>query len=50
LTDTLTVPVPAGSFQVVMGLYDPATLDRFGALGASVEVDNRVLLGEIEVR
>ena len=49
LTDTLTVPVPAGSFQVVMGLYDPVTQDRFGAQGAGVEPDNRVLLGEIEV-
>ena len=49
LTDTLTVPVPAGSFQVVMGLYDPVTQDRIGAQGAGVEADNRVLLGEIEV-
>ena len=50
LPETLSITIPPGSYQVVMGLYDPATGDRFEAQSANVEQDNRVTLGQVEVR
>jgi hypothetical protein len=51
--DTISVDlsqVPAGTYRVVMGLYDPVTLDRLSPTGANVDADNRVWIGDIEVK
>jgi hypothetical protein len=51
--DTISVDlsqVPAGTYRVVMGLYDPVTLDRLSPAGANVDADNRVWIGDIEVK
>jgi hypothetical protein len=33
-----------------MGLYDPVTQDRLQPIGATVDQDRRVTIGEIEVK
>jgi hypothetical protein len=49
--DTISIQVPqAGEYQVVIGLYDPVTLDRLQPAGAAADQDRRVHIGDIEVQ
>jgi hypothetical protein len=50
--DTISINLsqtPPGLYRVVMGLYDPITLDRLEPVGTAADQDRRVSLGEIEV-
>jgi len=48
---TLTVPkeVPAGTYQVAIGLYDPVTLERFNVVGEGVGSDRRLFIGTVGI-
>jgi hypothetical protein len=48
--DIIGIPVPPGRYHIVMGLYDPITLDRLEPSGAAADQDRRVRIGDIEVR
>ena len=51
--DTISVDLsetPAGTYRVMMGLYDPLTLERLDVIGAGADVDHRLRLGRIEVK
>jgi hypothetical protein len=49
---TLTMPegLPPGKYRVAVGLYDPTTMQRFEAKGDGVESDNRLFIGEFELK
>ncbi len=42
--------VPPGHYRVLMGLYDPVSLERLEPLGAGADQDRRLFIGEIEVK
>lgn len=51
--DRISIIIPAsfsGNLRVVMGLYDPVSQDRLPASGVHVDDDQRVLIGEVEVK
>lgn len=52
-SDTISVDLsetPAGTYRVMMGLYDPVTSERLDVIGAGADADRRLPLGRIEVK
>lgn len=43
-------PLPAGRYQVVAGMYVPATGDRVGILAPNGRTSDAILLGELDIR
>ncbi len=51
--DTINIALsaaPPGTYSVVMGLYNPNSQERLQPVGANVDSDNRLLIGQIEVK
>lgn len=48
----LTLPegLASGTYSIMIGLYDPLTNERLTAEGEGVDADNRLSIGQIEVR
>lgn len=49
---TLTIPddVPPGRYRVAIGMYDPRSMVRLGVQGAGVDADQRLFLGDIDLK
>ncbi len=49
---TLTIPdnVPPGRYRVAIGMYDPRSMVRLGVQGTGADADQRLFLGEIDLK